>query len=606
MHKQGLLKRLLLVGALGASTLGVALGAAAADVVKIGVLAPLSGPSASDGSDFVKGVELAVEERNAKGGVAGYTFEIVSADVKDGSPDNVSSAAQRLINTDGVEVVLTGFASLSLFEVDLFADANMPYISSGPSGSFSGIVAKDPDNYTCCWSLSPSYAGYETDVLPLVDGLVADGKFKLTAGKKLAMISSDNPYSKVNGGEYTTFQTRLADTLQSVKKIDDDTVAFTLKEPLAPFIGIMAHQSLAITSAEYADAMSKAGTPEQFDRQPIGTGAFQLQDYQADTAVRLIPFANTWGAAIGDESRTPKVDAVVMAISTDATVRLQRAMVDECQIALYPNRADRETIEKSGNLNLVRTPVASTGFITFNFNDDALKNKKVREALAHAIDIKPLVDVVYDGMGKATGSLIPPALWGFDEKIAPYDYDPQEAKALLKEAGYPDGFSTQIWAVPVSRPYMPHGRRAAEMIQADWAKIGVKAEIVSYEWAEYIKRSVSGESKVGMFGGIWDFPDPSEIPNNYFTCDSSGKPSPSNIGGWCNKDFNALMNQAGAITDQPQREKLYKQAEQVFHDEVPAVILGSADAITAVSKKVKGYKEANFGTSRLAGVTVEE
>ncbi|MGB5799798.1 MAG: ABC transporter substrate-binding protein [Mesorhizobium sp.] len=197
MHKQGLLKRLLLVGALGASTLGVALGAAAADVVKIGVLAPLSGPSASDGSDFVKGVELAVEERNAKGGVAGYTFEIVSADVKDGSPDNVSSAAQRLINTDGVEVVLTGFASLSLFEVDLFADANMPYISSGPSGSFSGIVAKDPDNYTCCWSLSPSYAGYETDVLPLVDGLVADGKFKLTAGKKLAMISSDNPYSKV-------------------------------------------------------------------------------------------------------------------------------------------------------------------------------------------------------------------------------------------------------------------------------------------------------------------------------------------------------------------------------------------------------------------------
>ena len=420
------------------------------------------------------------------------------------------------------------------------------------------------------------------------------------------MMDPANPYSKVNGGEYTTFQTRLADTLQSVKKIDDDTVAFTLKEPLAPFIGIMAHQSLAITSAEYADAMSKAGTPEQFDRQPIGTGAFQLQDYQADTAVRLIPFANTWGAAIGDESRTPKVDAVVMAISTDATVRLQRAMADECQIALYPNLADRETIEKSGNLNLVRTPVASTGFITFNFNDDALKNKKVREALAHAIDIKPLVDVVYDGMGKATGSLIPPALWGFDEKIAPYDYDPQKAKALLKEAGYPDGFSTQIWAVPVSRPYMPHGRRAAEMIQADWAKIGVKAEIVSYEWAEYIKRSVSGESKVGMFGGIWDFPDPSEIPNNYFTCDSSGKPSPSNIGGWCNKDFNALMNQAGAITDQPQREKLYKQAEQVFHDEVPAVILGSADAITAVSKKVKGYKEANFGTSRLAGVTVEE
>lgn len=195
MLTRGLLKKLVGAGAISALALGAALGSAAADVVKIGVLAPLTGPSASDGADFIKGVELAVEEQNAKGGVAGHTFEIVSADVKDGSPDNVSSAAQRLISTDGIEVVLTGYASLSLFEVDLFADANIPYISSGPSGSFSGIVAKDPANYNCCWSLSPSYKGYETDVLPLVEKLIADGTFK-AAGKKLAMISSDNPYSK--------------------------------------------------------------------------------------------------------------------------------------------------------------------------------------------------------------------------------------------------------------------------------------------------------------------------------------------------------------------------------------------------------------------------
>lgn len=196
LMQRGLLRQLLLVGALSASALDTAMGVAAADVIKIGVLAPLSGPSASDGADFIKGVELAVDEKNASGGVAGHTFEIISADVKDGSPDNVSSAAQRLINTEGVQVVLTGYASLSLFEVDLFADANMPYISSGPSGSFAGIVSKDPGNYNCCWSLSPSYKGYETDVLPLVEGLIADGKFK-PAAKKLAMISSDNPYSKV-------------------------------------------------------------------------------------------------------------------------------------------------------------------------------------------------------------------------------------------------------------------------------------------------------------------------------------------------------------------------------------------------------------------------
>ncbi|MGK6311571.1 ABC transporter substrate-binding protein [Neorhizobium sp. DT-125] len=419
------------------------------------------------------------------------------------------------------------------------------------------------------------------------------------------MMKPEHPYAKVNGGNFITFNTKLADALESVKKIDDYTVAFTLKNPLAPFIGIMAHQSLAITSAEYADALSKAGTPELIDRQPIGTGPFELQAYQQDAVVRLVPFKDTWGAAINNPARTPMLDGVVMAISADASVRLQRAMAGECQIALYPNLADRAMIEKSETLNLVQTPVASTGFITFNFREDKFKDKRVREALAHAINIKPLVDLVYDGMGTVTGAVIPPSLWGYDKDVGAYSYDPELSKKLLAEAGLPDGFSTQLWAVPVSRPYMPNGRRAAEMIQADWAKIGVKAEVVSYEWGEYITRARNGEAEVGMFGGIYDFPDPSQIPNNYFTCDSAGKPSPSNIGAWCDKEFIGLMNEAGAVTDRASRIELYKKAQEEFHAEVPAVILGGADTITAVAKSVKGYVPAIFGTSRLSGVTVE-
>jgi dipeptide transport system substrate-binding protein len=226
------------------------------------------------------------------------------------------------------------------------------------------------------------------------------------------MMKKDHPYAKVGGGTFITFNTKLADALEGIRTIDDYTVAFTLKSPLAPFIGIMAHQSLAITSGEYADALSKAGKPELIDQEPIGTGPFQLQAYQQDAVVRLIPFKDTWGAAIKNPARTPMVDGVVMAISADASVRLQRAVAGECQIALYPNLADRAMIEKSANLNLVQTPVASVGFITFNFRDDKFKDKRVREALAHAINIKPLVDLIYDGMGTVTGAIIPPSLWG--------------------------------------------------------------------------------------------------------------------------------------------------------------------------------------------------
>ena len=419
------------------------------------------------------------------------------------------------------------------------------------------------------------------------------------------MMNPNHPYAQVSGGNYPTFNAKLADNLESVDKIDEYTVVFSLKAPLAPFIGTMAHSSIAITSAEYADTLMEAGTPEQLDLRPIGTGPFQLQVYQTDAIVRLLPFAETWGAVIGDDLRTPMVDAIVMAISADATVRLQRALAEECLIGLYPNLADKETIEASDTVDAIQTSVASTGMLHFNFNEEVFQNQMVRQALAQAIDMENLVEVVYSGMGHVTGAVVPPALWGHAEGIEPWEYDVDAAKALLAEAGYPDGFETEVWAVPVARPYMPNGRRAAEIIQADWAAIGVRANIVTYEWAEYIQRSRADEAKVGMFGGIYDFPDPSQIPNNYLTCTADGAIAPSNIGSWCNDDFNEVMVRAGSITDQDERTQLYLEAQQIVHDEVAVIVLGGADTITAVNRKVQGYVPAIFGTSRLSGVTVQ-
>lgn len=166
-----------------------------AELVKIGVLAPLTGPAAADGEEFVRGVEWAVEEANAKGGVAGHTFEVVVGDVKDQSAANVSSAAERLIGTDGVEVVLTGYASLSMFEVDIMKEADMPYIAAGPSPSFAGITSKAIDDYWCCWSYTASFKGYETDVRPAIEALADRGAVTLR-DKSVAIISSDNAYSK--------------------------------------------------------------------------------------------------------------------------------------------------------------------------------------------------------------------------------------------------------------------------------------------------------------------------------------------------------------------------------------------------------------------------
>ena len=183
-----------ILGLIAATAIGLTAVTASADIVKIGLLAPLTGPNAGDGQDFVRGVELAIKEANARGGVAGNTFELVTADTKDASAAAVSTATERLLGTDGVEFIVTGYASLSMFEVELMAEENMPYLATGPSPAFAAIVSKDPDAYNCCWSFTADYKGYETALTPMIEALAGADMFDLR-DKTVAIISSDNAYS---------------------------------------------------------------------------------------------------------------------------------------------------------------------------------------------------------------------------------------------------------------------------------------------------------------------------------------------------------------------------------------------------------------------------
>jgi branched-chain amino acid transport system substrate-binding protein len=122
-------------------------GAAWADgIVKIGVLAPMTGPASADGEEFVRGATLAIEEANAAGGVAGYTFEVVVADVKDGSANNVTSAVERLLSDPNIHYIQTGYASITNFEIDLMKEADMPFMLASPSGQTRNIVSPSPED----------------------------------------------------------------------------------------------------------------------------------------------------------------------------------------------------------------------------------------------------------------------------------------------------------------------------------------------------------------------------------------------------------------------------------------------------------------------------
>jgi len=186
-NRRSLLAALALLSGIGQSF--------AAETIKIGVLAPLSGNAAADGQEMVRGVQMAIDELNGAGGVNGYTFDILVGDTKDQNSDAVIAAFERLSGDKQVQVMMTGYASGSNFEIDSMADASMPYLVSANSAQTRDIIKKNPSGYPTVWSLTPSYDAYETGMLPFIEGLAKDGKVSLKT-RKLALIGSDNPYSK--------------------------------------------------------------------------------------------------------------------------------------------------------------------------------------------------------------------------------------------------------------------------------------------------------------------------------------------------------------------------------------------------------------------------
>ncbi|WP_410016688.1 dipeptide ABC transporter periplasmic-binding protein DppA [Sodalis sp. C49] len=408
---------------------------------------------------------------------------------------------------------------------------------------------------------------------------------------------ANHPYHKVSGGNYEYFDGMgMGDLIASVEKVDDYTVRFNLTREESPFLADLAMDFASIMSAQYADLMQKAGTPEKIDLNPIGTGPFQLLQYQKDSRILYKAFENYWGTK-------PKIDRLVFSITPDASVRYAKLQKNECQIMPYPNPADIARMKEDKTINLMEQPGLNVGYLAFNVEKKPLDNLKVRQALITAVNKSAIIDAVYQGAGQPAKNLIPPTMWSYNDAVQDYAYDPAKAKELLKEAGLPEGFSIDLWAMPVQRPYNPNARRMAEMIQSDWAKIGVKAKIVSYEWGEYLKRAKAGEHQSVMMGWTGDNGDPDNFFATLFSCDAAK--DGSNYSRWCYKPFEDLIQPARSTSDHAKRVDLYKQAQVVMHDQAPALIVAHSTVYEPVRKEVKGYVVDPLGKHHFENVSLD-
>ncbi len=406
----------------------------------------------------------------------------------------------------------------------------------------------------------------------------------------------NHPYHKVSGGSYEYFNSMgMGELIKAVDKLDDDTVRLTLHRPEAPLLANLGMDFASILSAEYAGQLLKAGKPEQLDRVPVGTGPFQRVMYQKDAVIRYKAHPDYW------RGKAP-LDNLVFSITPDAAVRYAKLKAGECHVMPYPNPADLVTMRSDKAIRLLEKEGLNVGYLAFNTEKKPFDDKRVRQALTMAIDKQAIINAIFQGAGKVAKNPIPPTLWSYNDEVQDYPYDPEKAKQLLAEAGYPNGFETDIWAMPVQRAYNPNARRMAEMIQADWNAIGVTAKIVSYEWGEYLKRSKDGEHQTLLLGWTGDNGDPDNFLNVLLSCEAVGS---ANRARWCYRPFDELIQQARRVSDRAERTRLYQQAQVIFKEEAPWITIAHSVVYQPVRREVVDFRIDPFGGNVFYGVDLQ-
>ncbi|MFB5763333.1 ABC transporter substrate-binding protein [Paenibacillus medicaginis] len=443
------------------------------------------------------------------------------------------------------------------------------------------------------------------------DGLVYT--FKLKSGVKFhdgtdfnadAVVFNFNRWSdpnspyKFEGDSFDYYDSMFGSpdnrVIKEVKAVDDLTVQFTLNAPQAPFL-----QNIAMTSFSIGSPKAIEEKKEKFKSEPVGTGPFKFVEWKRNDSITLEKNPDYWQEGL------PKLDKVIIRSIPDNTARFNALQNKEIDIMEDLNADDLAVLESNPELQKIERPSFNVAYIGFNVKKKPFDNPLVRQALNHAVNKQALVDAFFGGSAIPAKNPMPPTLWGYNDSIQDYAYDLEKAKSLLAEAGYPNGLPEEVtfYAMPVSRPYMPDGKKVAEAIQADFEKIGVKVNIQSPEWATYLDDLKAGEKDdMYMLGWTGDNGDPDNFI--YTLLDKDTIPG-NNRSFYVNEELHKVLVGAQQETDQDKRAALYEQAQEIIKKDAPWIPLVHTTPLMAARADLKGYTPSPTGTEPYASIYFE-
>jgi len=400
------------------------------------------------------------------------------------------------------------------------------------------------------------------------------------------ILYADHPFHHVSGGKYPFFQSvSFANVVESIEKINDYTIRFKFKYADSSILANIASDFAVILSKEYADNLALKNIKREIDTLPIGTGPFKLKEYRPGAYIRYAPHQKYWNIP-------SSLEQLIFDITPSNTGRLTKLLAGECDVIAFP--IAHEKIESKAELQLEAVTSFNVGYLGFNTIKPPFNNVKVRQAIALAVNKQAIIDTVYQSEADIAHSLLPTTSWAYNKSTLPQTYDLAKAKQLLVDAGFPDGFTMNLWALPIQRAYNPDAITMAKLIQADLKKIGVEVLIEnSLDMGSFLEQLSKGEHQSVLLGWSADHPDPDNFFTPLLSCSSAE--SGNNRTFWCNEDFDDFLQQALETTNVTQRKRFYSRALAIISNEVPLIPIAHSKRFQARKNVVKGKLLSPFG-----------
>jgi peptide/nickel transport system substrate-binding protein len=401
-----------------------------------------------------------------------------------------------------------------------------------------------------------------------------------------------NPYHKGGGSgtsEFAYYSSSFGgfdddSVIQGVDVVDDYTVRFSLKEPFGPFIANLTMSPFAMASPE---AIKK--NVDGFWKEPVGSGPYKFVTWERNSQIRVKANDDWWGSSLPASQGYggPHLKQVIIKSIPDNTQRVAALTGNQLNAAdgLVPD--DVPSVEDQQGFTVKFRPPNTIGYLAMNNEKAPFDDPQVRQAFNYAINIPQIVESVLRGQGQVASNYMPSLLKYFNKNIKPYPYDPDKAKQMLKDAGAAN-LKTDLWYMPIPRPYMPDAKSVAQVMQQDLEKVGVSAKLVTYSWETYLTKTSSGEHSTCLLGWTGDNGDPDNFLNVLLNSASATPEDALNVAYYKNPKVDKLMEQGQTTVDDNERQKAYYQAQEIMHEDAPWVPIAYVTPPLAMQDTVKG------------------